>query len=129
MVDDSAPLNGVEDLCCVKAQTGSVAVVCNGTPLVLLTKGVCRIVDHPHSVFVRNALDLLHRADVAVDMNGEDCRGAVGNQRLELSNIHRVVICVDVAKDRCQIIAHDGMRRRGERERRRNDLAREIHRL
>ena len=74
-----------------------------------------------------DALDLLHIADVAIDMHRQDGTGAVGNEPLDPGHIHGVGLRVDIAEHRFQPVAHDGVGGGRKGERRRDDLALQVH--
>ena len=90
---------------------------------------MCSIIEHLELILVRDTLDFLHVADIAIDMHRHDRARPIRDQALDLRHIHREILRIHITEHRRQPVAHDGMRRRSERERRRNDLALQIHRL
>lgn len=75
-----AALNGVEDLRGVEGEHRGVAEGGCGDAVPAHPEGVCRVVDDPKAVFVGDPLDGVHVAEVAVDVHGDDCAGARGDQ-------------------------------------------------
>lgn len=125
----STAFNRMEDLRCMETETGNITKRSRTLALVLDAKRVRRIIDDLQLILVGNPRDLLDIADIAVDMNWHDGTGAVRDQRLELVDIYREILWIDITKDRRQAIADNRMRRRSKRKRRRDDLSLQIHRL
>lgn len=122
-------LDRVEDLRRMEAETRDITKSSRALTLVLDTKRMCRIIDDLQLILVGNPLNLLDIADIAIDMHRHDSARAVRDQRLELVHVHREILRIDVAEHRRQAIADNRMCRRGKRERRRDDLTLQIHRL
>ena len=125
----SATLNRMEYLCRVETKAGNITKRSRALAFILDAKCMRCIIDDLQLVFVGNPLDLLDIADIAIDMHRHDGTRAIRDQRLEFIHIHREVLRIDITEDRRQAIADNRMRRRSKRERRRDDLPLQIHRL
>ena len=67
--------------------------------------------------------DLIHMAEVAVDMDRQDRHGALCDQRFDLRWIERKVIGINVAEYRREAVSHDGVRGGNKGEGGRDNLA------
>ena len=126
---DGTPLDGVEDLGGVEAEHGRVAKACDGDAVPLHSEGMGRIVDHLEAVSVRDPLDRVHVAEVAVDMHGDDRAGSRRDQPLHAFGVDGVVVGLHVGEDGRESLPDDGVGGRGEGVRGRDDLAPEVERL
>ena len=119
----------MEHLRRMEAEAAHVTERCRALPLVLHAECMCSIIEHLELILVRDTLDFLHVADIAIDMHRHDRARPIRDQALDLRHIHREILRIHITEHRRQPVAHDGMRRRSKCERRRNDLALQIHRL
>ena len=124
-----AALDRMEDLRRMKAETAHITEGCRAPPLVRHAERMRRIIEHLELVLVRDALDFLYIADIAIDMHRHDSACPICDQALDFRHVHREILRIHIAEYRRQPISHDGMRRRSKRERRRDDFALQVHRL
>ncbi len=123
MHDERAALHGVVHLGGVEAQRGHVARVEYRFSIHLDAEGVRGIVYHLEPVLVRNLLDALHVARLAVAVHRHDGSGLRGDGRLYLVGVHAAVRGVDVHEHGLDAVPPDRVGRGDEAERRGDDLA------
>ena len=121
--DERAALHGVVHLGGVEAQRGHVARVEYRFSIHLDAEGVRGIVYHLEPVLVRNLLDALHVARLAVAVHRHDGSGLRGDGRLYLVGVHAAVRGVDVHEHGLDAVPPDRVGRGDEAERRGDDLA------
>ena len=95
----------------------------------LHAEGMCGVIDHLEAVLLCDVPDGIGVAEVTVDVDGHDRAGVLIDEVLYLRRIERVVIFLDIGKDRLKALSHDRVRGGGEGEGRRDDLAGKPHRL
>ena len=78
---------------------------------------------------VRNLLNAFHIAGISVYMNRNNRRSFFRDQALQFVHIDGVVLFIDIAEDRSQAIAHNGVGRGGKTERRGDDFPGQLHSL
>ena len=78
---------------------------------------------------VRNLLNALHVAGIAVYMDRNNGGSLLRDQALQFVHVDGIVFLIDIAEYRSQAVAHDGMGGGGKAERGRDDLARQLHSL
>ena len=128
-IAERAALDGVEDLGGVEGEHRGVPEAGGADAVLRHAEGVGRVVDDLQAVRLRDAFDGIDIAEVAVDVDGQDGDGAVGDQRLDLRGVEGVGHGVDVAEDRRAAAADDGVGRGGEGEGRGDDLPAQLQRL
>ena len=127
--DERAALERVEDLRRVEAQHGEVAPVADGHAVLAHAEHMRGIVEQLQTVRVGDLLQFLVVARVAVDVDRHQRGRLRRDQRFDLVRIHGVGVRFDVAEDRLAVVPVDRMRRGHERERRRDNFARDAERL
>ena len=120
--DERTALHGVVHLGGVEAQRGHVARVEYRFPVNLDAEGVRRVVYHLESVLVRDLLDALDVAGLAVAVYRHDGRGLRRDCRLYFVGIHAAVGRVDVHEHWLDAVPPYRVRGRDEAERGRDDL-------
>lgn len=123
--DERAALERIEDLRRVEAQHGEVAPVADGHAVFAYAEHVCGIVKQLQTVGVGDLLELLVVAWIAVDMDRHQRGRLRRDQRFDFVRIHGVGFRFDVAEDRFAAVPVDRVRGRHERERSRDDFARD----
>ena len=113
----------------MEGEHGSVAEAGGADAVFRHAEGVGGVINDLEAVLLRDAVYLLHIAEVAVDMHGHDGDGLIGDKRLELADVDGIVGRVNVAEHRCAAAADDRVRGGGKGERRGDDLALELHGL
>ena len=78
---------------------------------------------------VRNLLNAFHIAGISVYMDRNDRGSFFRDQALQFVHIDRIILFIDIAEDRSQTIAHNGVGRGSKAERRGNDLPGQLHGL
>lgn len=130
---DGATLDGVEHLGGVEREHGGIAEPSCRHPVLPHAEGVGRIVDDLKAMIVGDGLDRIDVAQVSVDVHRQNGAGALGDKRLDLSRIKRVVIGLDVSEDRLEPLSHNGVGGGRKGEGRRDDLIAtvlaQLHRL
>ena len=121
--DERAALHCVVNLRGVEAQRGHVARVEYRFPIHLDAEGVRGVVDHFEPVLVRDLLDALHVARLAVAVHRHDGRGLRGDGGLYLVGVHAAVRRIDVHEHGLYAVPPDRVGRCHEAERRGDDLA------
>ena len=121
--DERAALHGVVHLRGVEAQRGHVASVEYRFSIHLDAEGVRGVVYHFEPVLIRDLLDALHVAGLAVAVNGHDGRGLRGDGGLDLVWVHAAVRRVDVHEHGLDAVPPDRVGGGDEAERRGDDLA------
>ena len=121
--DERAALHGVVHLRGVEAQRGHVASVEYRFSIHLDAEGVRGVVYHFEPVLIRDLLDALHVAGLAVAVNGHDGRGFRGDGGLDLVWVHTAVRRVDVHEHGLDAVPPDRVGGGDEAERRGDDLA------
>ena len=127
--DRRSAFDCMEDFRCVEAENRRITKRCNADTLLFLPEGMRRIVNHAQAMFFRDGLDTLDVADVAIDMHGHDGRRLWCNQRFNQVWVDGEVAFADIAENRLQPIPNNRVRRRGKRERRRDNFAAQVERL
>ena len=92
-------------------------------------EGVGGVVDDLQAMAVCDFLDGLMVAEVAVDMDRQDGRGLIGDERFDFLGVQGVEGVLDVAEDGLQALSCDGVGGGGEGEGGGDDLALKLHRL
>lgn len=121
--DERAALHGVVHLRGVEAQRGHVASVEYRFSIHLDAEGVRGVVYHFEPVLIRDLLDALHVARLAVAVNGHDGSGLRGDGGFDLVGVHAAVRGVDVHEHGLDAVPPDRVGGGDEAERGRDDLA------
>ena len=98
-VNDRAALDRVEHLGRVEGEHGRVAEVRGADAVFLHAEGVRGVVDHLEPVLLRDCLDGVRVAEVAVDVHRDDRGGLGRDERLDLRGVHCVGRGVNVAEN------------------------------
>ena len=122
----SAALDRMEHLRCVEAEHGRIPERRHTASLVRNAKRMRRIVNHFQMMLFGDRLDRLHITEIAVDMHRYDRAGLVRDQRLDLGDVHRVVLRIHITEYRRQPVPHDRMCCGRKRKRRGNDFPRQM---
>ena len=117
-----AALDAVKDLGGVEGEHGGIPEAGGADTVLRHPEGVGRVIDDLEAVLLRDAVDGLRVAEIAVDMDGQDGDGLVGDQGLDLLRVDGIALRLDVAEDRRAAAAHDRMRGGGEGVGRGDDL-------
>src|SRR5690606_2530483 len=127
--DDRSALEGVEDLGRVKAQHRQIAVRQHAAAGAFDTEGVCGVVDDPQPVLVRDALDGLDVAGVAVAVHGQDGGRGGRDGRLDALRVEVERVRIDVREAGRQPIPAQRVCRCHEGVGRGDDLSLDVQRL
>ena len=91
-----------------KLHAGHVAQRAGLLALVRAAERLGVVLDHEELVLLREGVDLVHVADVAVEMDGHDGLGALGDELLGRLDADAVVVEVHVGEARDRAGLHDG---------------------
>ena len=127
--DERAALERIEDLRRVETQHGEVAPVADGHAVLADAEHVRGIVEQLQPVGVGDLLEFLVVARIAVDVDRHQRGRLRRDQRFDLVRVHGVGLRFDVAEDRLAAVPVDRVRGSHERERGRDDFARDAERL
>lgn len=129
VADEGAALDGVEGLRGVEAERGHVAGVEHRDAVPADAERMGSVVDDAEPVFVRDLLDGHRVARLAVDMDGQDGRGARRDGRLDFLGVEVARRRVHVDKDGLDAVPPQRVCGGHETVRRRDDLARDVQGL
>ncbi|CDF24362.1 uncharacterized protein BN688_02833 [[Clostridium] clostridioforme CAG:511] len=93
----------------MKAENTGIPKLGHAFSFIPLPKGMGRVVYHFQPVLPGYGLNPFHIAQVSVHMDRHNGRGLIRNQSLDFFRVHGVILRIDVAEYRGQVIAHNGM--------------------
>ena len=118
-----AALYGVEHLRGVEGEYGRVAEIGRADAVLFNAECVRRVVEYAQAVPFRDGVDSLCMAEISVNVDGQDGRGPLGDEGVELRLVDGEILGVDVAEHRRAAAAGDGVGGGGKGEGRGDDLA------
>jgi hypothetical protein len=84
----------------MEAKHGCITEIGDIYAIISCSKGVGRIVDDLKTMTPRDVCDSIDIADIPIDMHWNDGACAVCDKGFNLADIQRIVLVVDIAKDR-----------------------------
>ena len=104
-----SPLYAVKNLGGMKGEHGGIAKASHSSSMVTFPKGVGSIIKHRNTVFLGNPIQLLHIANMPIDMYRQYSHRILANQGAKLLYIDGIKILFNIAEHRSTAISDDGM--------------------
>ena len=102
-------LNAVENLGGMKGEHGSIAKASYASSMIAFPKGMGSIIKYRNSVFLGNPIQLLHIANMAINMYRKNRHRILCNKGAKFLYIDGIKILFNIAKHRSTAISDDGM--------------------
>ena len=93
----------------MKGKHGGIAKAPYASSMVTFPKGMSRIIKHRNTVFLGNLIQLLHIANMAINMYRKNRHRILANQGAKLLYIDGIKILFNIAEHRSTAISDDGM--------------------
>ena len=93
----------------MKGEHGSIAKASYASSMIAFPKGMGSIIEYRNSVFLGNPIQLLHIANMAINMYRKNRHRILCNKGAKFLYIDGIKILFNIAKHRCTAVSYNGM--------------------